>query len=106
VPPLPPATPPARACRRANTATSHGRDVIVGGDNHHQPAADRSRAVDPVFACARTCGVAGTEPCACARISTPPSPEAREMAAVEGVIERYRFAFSTLNSGVSDFWPV
>ena len=27
------------------------------------------------------------------------------MAAVEGVIERYRFAFSTLNSGVSDFWP-
>jgi len=24
---------------------------------------------------------------------------------VEGVIERYRFAFSTLNSGVSDFWP-
>jgi len=27
------------------------------------------------------------------------------MAAVEGVLERYRLAFSTLNSGVSDFWP-
>jgi hypothetical protein len=35
----------------------------------------------------------------------PVSPEARETAAVEAVLERYRLAFSTLNSGVSDFWP-
>jgi hypothetical protein len=35
----------------------------------------------------------------------PPPPEVRETAAVESVLERYRVAFSTLNSGVSDFWP-
>ena len=35
----------------------------------------------------------------------PASSEARETAAVESLIEQYRRAFSTLNSGVSDFWP-
>ena len=35
----------------------------------------------------------------------PASAEARETAAVESLIEQYRRAFSTLNSGVSDFWP-
>ena len=35
----------------------------------------------------------------------PASLEAREAAAVENLIEQYRRAFSTLNSGVSDIWP-
>jgi len=60
------------------------------------PAAVRETAPQPV---------ATPTPTPTPAAPPPPSAEARETAAVESVLERYRVAFSTLNSGVHDFWP-
>jgi hypothetical protein len=102
-PPLPPAAPPARPAGvqvppPVTDASSSSSTITTS-----RPPVDRAPLIlsSPV----REPAASPVPTPAPAPAPPPPSPEARETAAVEGVLERYRLAFSTLNSGVSDFWP-
>jgi len=103
VPPLPPSTPPARS-REVLPPPAAAEAVSSTTITTSRPPVDRaplilsSPAREPVASPVATPAPAPAPP-------PPLSPEARDKAAVESVVERYRLAFSTLNSGVSDFWP-
>ncbi|HVQ41571.1 MAG TPA: hypothetical protein VMS54_05185 [Vicinamibacterales bacterium] len=102
VPPLPPDTPPARSRAVQPPPPLPAAAAIPTTITTSRPPVDsaplilsspvREPAVSPV-------------PAAAPAPPPPPSPEARDKAAVDSLLERYRLAFSTLNSGVSDFWP-
>jgi hypothetical protein len=107
VPPLPPAIPPPARPPAAQTpkpVTDASSLLATSTVTTSRPPVDRaplilsSPALPPAASPVPTSAPAPAPP-------LPPSPEARETAAVETLLERYRLAFSTLNSGVSDFWP-
>ena len=104
-PPLPPAAPPARARETQAPPPDTALSISSATVTTSRPPVDRAPLIisSPPEITPVPTPVAKPAPAA---VPAPPlSPEARETAAVEGVLERYRFAFSTLNSGVSDFWP-
>jgi len=107
VPPLPAATPPPRTAEApppppATDASSSSSATITTS----RPPVDRTPLILSPAPPATPIPTPTPAPVAAPAAAPPPlSPEARETAAVENVLERYRLAFSTLNSGVADFWP-
>lgn len=103
VPPLPSAIPPparppaAQAPPPVTDASSSASSTVTTS----RPPVDRA----PLILSSPAREPAASPVPTPAPAPPPPSPEARETAAVETLLERYRLAFSTLNSGVSDFWP-
>jgi hypothetical protein len=102
-PPLPPATPPARprevqppppAAEASSTTITTSRPAV-----DRAPLILSSPAREPAVSPVPTPAPEPAPP------PPAPSPEALDKAAVDSLLERYRLAFSTLNSGVSDFWP-
>jgi hypothetical protein len=104
VPPLPQATPPGRSSDvQAPPPVTGASSSSASTVTTSRPPVDRAPLI--LSSPAREAVTTPAVTPAPAPAPPPPSPEARETAAVEAVLERYRLAFSTLNSGVSDFWP-
>jgi hypothetical protein len=107
VPPLPPPIPAARAADRPPPPTVTDSNTSSSSVVTSRPPIDRAALILPSALREPAASAPPPPPAASAAPAgpPPPSPEARETTAVETVLERYRLAFSTLNSGVSDFWP-
>ena len=102
-PPLPPSIPPARPPDVKAPPPPVTDKTSSSTITTNRPPVDSTPLV--LSSPAREPGSPVPTPAPAPAPPPPPSSEARETAAVENVLERYRLAFSTLNSGVSDFWP-
>lgn len=99
-PPLPPAAPPVRSQAQPRPPAAEVPSTTI---TTSRPPVDSAPLI--LSSPLRELAVSPVPTPAATPAPAPPSPEARDKAAVDSLLERYRFAFSTLNSGVSDFWP-